>query len=409
MNSSQSNASLDPAACGGFSRRSFFRLAAGASALAAVPILTEAHLAMAQRPHFADPNKGIHIDANENPLGPSENARKAIVDVVPRGGRYLMNMETDLAETFARMENLDTECVVPFAGSSDPLHFTVLLFTGPGKPLVVADPGYEAPMWAAKVSGAEIIKVPLADPKGAASHDIKAMIAAATTPGVIYICNPNNPTGTVTGRADIEYAVANAPKGSILLIDEAYIHLSDAQPSLDFVKQGKDVIVLRTFSKLYGMAGLRMGFAIGRPDLVKQYQHFGMNSLPITALAAAQASLIDKDLVPTRKRIIGDVRMETLAWLKEKGYACTPSVSNCFMLDTARPGKEVIGALAAKEMYIGRIWPAWPTHVRITVGTQAEMLQFRKDFTEVMASSTAGFTAPALPGRLAEHPFTHKS
>jgi histidinol-phosphate aminotransferase len=118
-------------------------------------------------------------------------------------------------------------------------------------------------------------------PQGRASHDIKAMLAASTTPGVIYICNPNNPTGTCTPRSDIEYAVANAPKGTILLIDEAYIHLCDAPRSLDFVKEGKNVIVLRTFSKLYGMAGIRMGFAIGRPDLLKQISvHGGRTRCP---------------------------------------------------------------------------------------------------------------------------------
>ena len=149
-------------------------------------------------------------------------------------------------------------------------------------------------MWAAKVSGAPIIKVPLADPKGEAKHDIKAMLAAASNPGVIYICNPNNPTGTCTPRADIEYAVANAPKDTVILIDEAYIHLCDAPRSLDFVKEGKNVIVLRTFSKLYGMAGIRMGFAIGRPDLLAKIVPFGgQNALPITAVAAAKASLLD--------------------------------------------------------------------------------------------------------------------
>ena len=403
------NPVVDPSGCSGVSRRSFFRFAAGASALASLPILTEARLAMAARPKFADPNKGIHIDANENPLGPSQAARQAIADIIPKGGRYEFTMEMDLAETFAKLEGLNPETVLPFAGSSDPLHYTVLAFTDKSKPLVIADPGYEAPMWAAMVSGAPVIKVPLMDPTGAASHDIKKMISAATTPGVIYICNPNNPTGTCTPRADIEWAVANQPKGSILLIDEAYIHLCDEQNSLNFVKEGKDVIVLRTFSKLYGMAGIRMGFAVGRPDLIAKYQQFGQNSLPITALAAAKASLTDPDLVPARRKIIGDIRRENLAWLKAQGYACTPSESNCFMLDVKRPGKEVLAAMAAKEIYIGRIWPAWPTQVRITVGTADEMAAFRKAFTEVMASPTAGLRAPKLPGRLAERPFTHLS
>lgn len=402
--------SEDPVACSGLSRRTFFRYAAAASALASMPLLTEPHLAFAARPHFADPNIGIHIDANENPLGPSAAARQAMIDIVPRGGRYLFPMEEELAEIFAKQEGLNPESVVPFAGSSEPLHYTVLAFTSKDKPLVVADPGYEAPMWAAQIAGAPVIKVPLADPKGEASHDIKAMLAASTNPGVIYICNPNNPTGTCTPRVAIEHAVANAPKDTVILIDEAYIHLCDAPRSLDFVKEGKNVIVLRTFSKLYGMAGIRMGFAVGRPDLLAKITTFGgQNSLPITAVAAAKASLLEADLVSTRKRMIGDIRVQTLAWLKSEGYATTPSESNCFMLDVRRPGKEVQAALASKEMFVGRIWPAWPNSLRITVGTADEMSSFRKSFTEVMNSSTAGLKPAPLPRRLADHPFTHLS
>ena len=402
--------SVDPTACSGVSRRSFFRYAAGASALASMPILTEAHLAYAARPHFADPNKGIHIDANENPLGPSDAARQAMVDVLPKGGRYRFDMQEDLANTFAKQEGLNPEWVLPFAGSSEPLHYTVLAFTDKNKPLVIGDPGYEAPMWAAQASGASVIKVPLADPKGDASHDIKAMLAAASNPGVIYICNPNNPTGTCTSPKDIELAVAKAPKGTILLIDEAYIHLCDAPHSIGYVKDGKDVIVLRTFSKLYGMAGIRMGFAIGRPDLLAKLVPLGgQNSLPITACAAAKASLIDADLIPTRKKIIGDIRNDTFAWLKSNNFKYTPSESNCFMLETGRPGKEVMAAMAAKDIYIGRIWPAWPTQVRITVGTHDEMMAFRKAYAEVMNSNTAGLTPAPLPRKLAERPFTHLS
>jgi histidinol-phosphate aminotransferase len=405
------NPSVDSVVASALSRRSFFRFAAGASALASMPILTESHLALAQRPQFADPNKGIHIDANENPLGPSDAARQAIVNIVPRGGRYLFNLEMDLTETFAKQEGLDPETVKVFAGSSDPLHYTVLAFTSKDRPLVIADPGYEAPMWAAKASGAQVIKVPLADPKGEAKHDVKAMLAASANPGVIYICNPNNPTGTCTPRSDIEYIVANAPKDTVILIDEAYIHLCTEPQSLDFVKEGKNVIVLRTFSKLYGMAGIRMGFAIGRKDLIAKYQYFGQNSMPVTALVAAKASLADKDLVPSRRKIIGDVRIDTLAWLKTQGYATTPSESNCFMLDVRRPGRQVMAGMASKDIYIGRIWPVWPTQVRITVGTHDEMMAFRKAFAEVMSAppTSANLEPPRLPGRLAETPFTHMS
>lgn len=403
----QTNIVVDPMSKSGFTRRNFFKIAAGASALAAMPGLSEFHLAAAQRPHFADPNKGIHIDANENPLGPSEAARKAIEEMIPRGGRYLMPFQDELAAIFAKQEGLDPAMVMVYPGSSDPLHLTVLAFTSKERGLVLADPGYEAPIWAAKAKDAPIFRIPLADPDGLATHDVKKMLAATATPGVIYICNPNNPTGTITSRADIEYVVNNAPKGTIILIDEAYIHLSDATPSLDFVKAGKDVMVLRTFSKLYGMAGLRLGFVIGRPDLVKQLVPLGGEPLaPITAVAAGKASLLDAELVPARKKIIGDVRRETIAWLKSEGYSCTPSQTNCFMVNVGRPNTQVIAALAARDMYVGRPWPSWPHHVRVTVGTREEMASFRKDFNAVMSQTTAQFEALPVNRRMMDYPYS---
>jgi histidinol-phosphate aminotransferase len=383
------------------SRRGFFRFAAGASAaVAGLPIVTEGMLAHAQRGRrLGDPNRGVHIDSNENPLGPCDAARQAMMDMVPRGGRYLMDQEYDMVEVFAKQEGLDPKYVRAYAGSSEPLAYTVLAFTSPNKPLVIADPGYEAPMWSAKSTGASVLKVPLSDPHGAATHDVKAMLAAASNPGVIYICNPNNPTGTCTPRSDIEQVVASAPKDTVVLIDEAYIHLCDAPRSIDFVKEGKNVIVLRTFSKLYGMAGIRMGFAVGRPELLDKLDSFGRNFLPITATAAATASLKQADLIETRKKITASTRAETMAWLKSQGYAVTPSESNCFMLDTKRPGKDVLMAMAGKDVFVGRIWPAWPTNVRISVGTPEEMMTFRKAFTEVMASpATARLELPGVHG-----------
>lgn len=391
-----------------FSRRTFFRFAAGASAIAALPILTEPQLAHAARNKYADSGIGIHIDANENPMGPCDAARIAIIDILPRGGRYLYDHEIELTAIFAKQEGLQPDYVRAYAGSSEPLHYSVLAFCNKNKPLVLADPGYEAPIYAANVVGAPIFKVPLSDPKGAAKHDIKAMLAASPTPGVIYICNPNNPTGTVTPRAEIEYAVTHLPKGAILLVDEAYIHFSEEQSAIDFVKQGKDVIVLRTFSKLYGMAGLRMGFLVGRPDLIKRYEDFGMGALPITALAAAKASLLDPDLVQTRRKQMAEVREDTIAWLKSGGWSVTPSVSNCFMVDVRRPGKEVIAALASQKIFVGRLWASWPTHVRVSVGTKDEMAAFRTAFKQA-TSSTAKLTYPDLPPQLAKHPFTHLS
>jgi histidinol-phosphate aminotransferase len=393
----------------GLSRRSFLRFAAAASAVAAVPILTEAHLAHAQRRKYTMqeiPHDAVRIDANENPLGPCSGACASISSLIPEGGRYDYDLTEKFVATFCTLEGLKPEYVLPYAGSSEPLHYTVLAFTSKDKPYITADPGYEAGMHAAMLNGAKVIKVPLT---ATHSHDAKAMVAADPNAGVIYICNPNNPTGTTTTRADIEYVLANKPGGSILLIDEAYIHFSNATPSLDLVKADKDVIVLRTFSKVYGMAGVRCGLAIGRPDLLEKIQYFGMNSMPIMAVAAATASLQEKDIVPQRKKTNADIRSETFEWLSTNNYSFIPSETNCFMLQTNRPGHEVMAAMAKQGVYIGRVWPIMPTYVRITVGTRNDMQKFQVAFKQVMNSSTAGLALPELPPRLRNTPFTHLS
>jgi len=236
-------------------------------------------------------------------------------------------------------------------------------------------------MMMAGVTGARVVKVPLTKTY---AHDVKAMLAAASDAGVFYICNPNNPTGTLTPHADIEYLVANKPKGAIVLVDEAYIHLSEAPSAFDLVKAGHDVIVLRTFSKVYGMAGIRCGFLIARPELADKVMERGMNFMPVTAVVAATASLKDTQLVPERRRINASIRQQTFQWLDRNGYSYIPSESNCFMLDTKRNGKEVREAMAKENVLIGRIWPIMPSYVRITVGTQPEMEKFQAAFQKVM-------------------------
>ena len=383
-----------------FSRRSFLQLSAAASAAAAFQIVTEPMLAAAARRTFSRgsvPKDGVMIDSNENPLGPCQSARDAMSAIIPQGGRYLDNLTEDLVHTFAQLEGLGPDYVQIFPGSSPALRFAVVAFTSPQRSYVTADPGYEAGMFAAKAAAARVVKVPLTKTY---AHDVKAMIAAAPDAGLFYICSPNNPTGTLTPHSDIEYLVENKPKGSIVMVDEAYIHFCDAPSTLDFVKAGKDVVVLRTFSKTYGMAGLRCGFAIARPDLLdKIMNRAGWNFMPITAVVAASASLKDPSLVPERKRINATIRQETFQWLDRNGYSYTPSESNCFLLETKRPGKEVIDAMAQQNVFIGRIWPIMPTCVRITVGTHDEMQQFQTALQKVMHGTTAFSLRPARPGR----------
>jgi histidinol-phosphate aminotransferase len=374
-----------------FSRRLFLHVSSAASAALALRIVTEPMLAHAQaRPVQTD---GVRINANENPLGPCAAARRAVAGIIPEAGRYQFALTEEFVKLYARSVGVGEDHVRIFAGSSEPLHYTVMTFTSPKASYVTADPGYEAGMFAAEGAGARLVKVPLTKTH---AHDVRGMIAAAPDAGVLYICTPNNPTGTLTSHSDIEYLLDNKPKSSIVLVDEAYIHFSDAPSAIDLVKADRDLIVLRTFSKLYGMAGLRCGFAIARPDLVEKIENYGGgNPMPVTAVAAASASLKDTQLVPERKRINAEIREETFQWLDRNGYSYIPSVSNCFMLDTKRPAKEVIAAMAQQNVHIGRIWPLMPTYARITIGTREEMNQFQVAFQKVMKGAvTVGNLRP---------------
>uniref|UniRef100_UPI0004CFB18D aminotransferase class I/II-fold pyridoxal phosphate-dependent enzyme n=1 Tax=Xanthomonas maliensis TaxID=1321368 RepID=UPI0004CFB18D len=262
------------------SRRRFLRdsawLAGATGVGAALP-----SLAVAAERTAALPPPSVMIDSNEFPDGPCPAAIAAIAKIVPQGGRYLGELQQELMRALATELTLPVDHLMAYAGSTEPLDYTMLAFTSPTAALVTADPTYESGWRAAGRNGAKLIKVPL---RADFSHDVQAMCRADANAGVIYICNPNNPTGSVTARKDLDYALAHKPKGSILVVDEAYIHFArSTQSVVDMVAAGEDVVVLRTFSKLYGMAGIRLGYAAARPDLLAKLKFYSVNSLPVTA------------------------------------------------------------------------------------------------------------------------------
>jgi histidinol-phosphate aminotransferase len=366
----------------GLTRRSLGRFAALMTAGATLPFYNEAALAQLSMVRDMPPD-AVKINANENPLGPCPEAAEAIYNVVKKGGRYMYEETFKMAKTLADLEGVKPDYVQPYAGSSAPLHQAVMAFTSKDRPFVIADPGYEAGERAAHFIGAKVVRVPLRKPDYA--HDLKAMLAAHPTPGLIYICNPNNPTGSITPRSEIEWLVKNKPAGTVILLDEAYIHLSTETAGSEWVAADKDVVILRTFSKIYGMAGLRAGAAIGRPDLLEKIRPFSAGALPVTGMVGATASLQSKKLIPERRKIIKDVREDTLAFLAKKGYSVVPTVSNKFMVDVRMPGMEFAKKMADEKIYIGRVWKSWPTHVRVSVGTAEEMAKFKAAFSKVMA------------------------
>ena len=375
----------------GFSRRNLARMAGMfASGAAALPLFSEFAMAQDAEQRMArgagrrafGPDY-VRISSNENPMGPSKEGLDALVKVAPQAWRYSPNgEEQELLKTIAEVEGVPVDHIALYSGSSDPLFRTACAFTSPTRSWTMADPGYGG--GAPAFIGSKVVKVPL---KADYSHDAQGMLKADPEAGVYYVCNPNNPSGTLTPRKDVELLLANKKKDAIVVSDEAYIHFSsNAQPANDLILAGKDVISLRTFSKIYGMAGIRAGFAMGRPDLLAKLRPFGVGFLPVPALACATASLKAKNLVAERRTINKDIRAATFEFLDKKGIKYVPSEANFFMMEVGRPGAEYAKLMADQKVIIGRVWPAWPTMVRVTVGTAEEMAKFRAGAEKILAA-----------------------
>jgi histidinol-phosphate aminotransferase len=374
----------------GFSRRQVGRIASLLTAGAALPFYNEFAMAQdaerrmmrgAAAGRMNDPDM-VRISSNENPMGPCKEALESMAKIAPLAWRYSpVGDDQDFVKTVAGIEDVPADYVMAFAGSSDPLHRCQCAFTSPTHSWTMGDPGYGA--GAPAFIGSALHQVPL---RADFSHDVEAMIKADPDAGAYYVCNPNNPSGTVTARKDIEYLLAHKSKDAVVVVDEAYIHFSqNAQPSSDLVAKGKDVVVLRTFSKVYGMAGFRAGFAMGRPDLLAKLRPYGAGMQPVLGLTAATASMKVKGLVPERRAICKQVRENTFEFLEKKNIKYVPSEANFFMMEVNRPGADFAKAMADNKVMIGRIWKAWPTKVRVTVGTQAEMLKFQAAVSKIMA------------------------
>jgi histidinol-phosphate aminotransferase len=374
---------LDDLTARGFSRRHVLRVAALLGTSSLLPLGSER--ALAQLSDAGNlPDDAVKINANEFPDGPSERALAALSEAARRGNRYQYPETNGLVAAAAALEGLQPEHFAVYPGSSLALHHAVIAFTAPGRAVVVAEPGYEAAAAAASFIGAPVVRVPL---RADASHDLPAMLAASKQQpvGLFYVCNPNNPTGTVTPRAEIEALVAAAPPDSVVLLDEAYIHLCDEPRGVDLVRAGKNVLVLRTFSKIFGMAGLRAGFAIAPKPLLTRMTPWNTGAMPATAMAAAHAALGETELIAARKRGNAERRTDLMRFLDAHGFRYTPSVANHLMIDTRMPTVEVIEALKKRNVYIGRPWPVWPTHVRVSIGSTPDMERFKSAFLAVVS------------------------
>ena len=379
----------------GVSRRNFMRILGAASAAAtSFPAFAVAQQQrrgqggggddMGER--MARPADAVIISSNENPLGMSTSAMEAISKLGTGGGRYHQEIKSETVKVFSQQFNLKPGYVSFFPGSGGPLDLAFYSNVGPDRDLVVGEPSYEQGASAGAKMKANVHRVPLT---ATGAHDVKAMlVAGGPTPGAFYITNPNNPTGTMTPKADIVWLLKNKPAGSVVVVDEAYHHFSTDESSIDLVAADQDIIVLRTFSKVYGMAGMRAGFFIAKPDLQAKLSKIGTgvtgNGAGIVSIATAvacTASLQDATLITTRRKINTDIRENVLEWMDKNGYAYMKgSQANFFQADVKRPGPEFAKLMQEDHVYIGRTWKAMPNYVRVTIGTQAEMEKFKVSF-----------------------------
>jgi len=363
----------------GYSRRQLFAIAAVFSSVSAVASFGRPVWASGGVPD-PPPDAKTRIGANECWTGPMAPGQTAATAVISASNRYQpADQRGDFIKAVTQVEGVPFDHVAPWPGSSDPLSRAVVTYCSPTKALITADPTFELAGRTAEWLGAPVKRVPL---KPDHTHDVKAMLAADPSPGLYYICTPNNPTGTVTPLADIEWLVANKPEGSIVLIDEAYTHFAGVPTASYMAKSNKDVIVMRTFSKIFGMAGMRMGYVMTRPDMITKLMRYdgGMQSgaLPVPSLACATASLTAADLIVTRRKQMQEARAMTLEHLKKRKLTVVSNTdANMFMIDwKTKAAQDMKLAFRTQSVEIGRNWPIWPTVSRVTVGSMDDMTAF---------------------------------
>jgi histidinol-phosphate aminotransferase len=328
----------------------------------------------------------VRLSSNENPYGPSPKALKAMTDSFGLSCRYPDVHNDELIDALSKLNGVNRDQIVLGDGSSEILKLCAETFTGPTRGnLVAADPTFEALLNYASINGAEVVKVPLTS---SFSHDLEKMGAAAKD-GLIYICNPNNPTASITPKNELREFIAKTPRQTMILVDEAYFHYADSpdyESVIPMVKDHPNLIVARTFSKIYGMAGLRCGYCVAQQETIERiHPHQMWDSVNCMALAAAVASLNDPDQVANGKRLNSEAKTFVTAEIEKMGFKQIPSQANFIMFDVKRPVAPLIKALKERNVQVGRLFPALPNHMRLTIGKKTEMEIFLSTFRQVLA------------------------
>ena len=358
------------------SRRTFagtLGAAAGVALLDSPLVRRTAEAATSRR---ARPVDAVLLNSNENPYGPSAKALEAAAKAAPN--RYPDGLEDEVRAAIAKLHGVALEQVILGCGSSEILRMADMAFSGSGRRVVAAEPTFEAVLMFAKVLHVDGVKVPLtADFR----HDLPRMAeASGASTGLVYVCNPNNPTGTIVSGDEMAAFAARVPASATILVDEAYHHFVEDpryRSACELIKAHPNVVVARTFSKIYGMAGLRLGYAIGAEPKIKEMAPFATWSNTNSAvLAAALECLADPDLVPRQKKSLNDTRRWLVSELAKQGRRTMPSEANFVMIDVAGDVTPVIEAFRSRKILVGRKFPSLPNWLRVSVGTRPQTEAF---------------------------------
>lgn len=330
----------------------------------------------------------IRIDSNENPMGPGKRVYDTIRRHVTESNRYPVLAEDNLMELIARAHRVSADHVILGCGSGELLRAADHAFTKPGAGLVTADPTFEAPAAFARFLGAPVKLVPVDARLGL---DLDAMLAAARGAGLVYLCNPNNPTATAHSKADVTSFVETLNRASpatTVLVDEAYFEYVD-KPGFGTViplaAVNPRVVVLRTFSKVHGLAGLRVGYAIGRPEVLARMKAWTLGSnVSQLALVAAAAAFDDSATVLEEVKRNNEVKRFTRRFFREAGYAMSDGDANFMMVDLRRDAADFKRRAVERGVAVGRQFTSLPRHSRVSFGTMAEMRRAVDVFAELL-------------------------
>jgi histidinol-phosphate aminotransferase len=357
---------------------------AGAAAAARVPRAMDDYDAIA------------HLSSNENCWGPPESVMKAMNNAWKYSNRYGYP-DGNLVGEIAKHHGVKQDNILLGAGSGEILDVVGTTFLLGGKKVLGVEPSYGSVYQHATSIKTEAIKLPLNKDY---TQNIPAMIKAANDRqseiGLVYLCNPNNPTGIVVTKDEVKQLLDGLPKGMPVLIDEAYHHFVDDPryaTSVPYVIEGRPVIIARTFSKIAALAGMRLGYAVASAEIIQKMRPYSMQSINALVKWGGVASLKDTAAQADVKKKVIDLRKKTTSELAAYGYQSLPSETNFFMVEIGREIQPVIQEFAAKKVAVGRPFPPMTKHMRVSIGTADEMARFMTAFKEIFPAKSKTNTA----------------